>query len=348
MTKIVINPVRKPGFTLAWISTLFTLAVVLLGAYTRLSDAGLGCPDWPGCYGFASVPRGDAQIDLAESRYPHAPVEAHKAWPEMVHRYFAGTLGFLILANGWVAWLHRHQQKQPLKLPFLLVALVVMQGLFGMWTVTLKLWPQVVTLHLLGGFATLALLWLLTLRLSGWDRRTENMTNTLRSRHPARLARVGLFLLVVQIALGGWTSSNYAALACPDLPTCQTQWWPEMDFHAGFNLMQDVGPSYLGGLLHNSARMAVHVTHRLGALVVTAALLLLAIGLLRYPGKQRWLGSLLLLVLMLQVSLGVGNILLQLPLSIAVAHNGVAALLLLVVTTINYFGMRSDCAGRLS
>ena len=335
---------RKPGFMLALCSTFFTLIVVLLGAYTRLSDAGLGCPDWPGCYGFVSVPRSEAQIDLAESRYPHAPVETHKAWPEMVHRYFAGTLALLVLANLIVAWRHRHLPQQPLGLPLALAVLVVVQALFGMWTVTLKLWPQVVTAHLLGGFATLTLLWLLTLRLSNWGDSAAAIST--RSAGMRRLTRLGLLLLLLQIALGGWLSSNYAALACPDLPTCQAQWWPEMDFRAGFNLLQDVGPSYLGGLLHNSARMAVHVTHRLGALVVTAILLLLAFNLFRHSGVARKLAGLLLLVLTLQLSLGVGNILLQLPLPIAVAHNRVAALLPLTLTAIDHFLSRRTAAGR--
>jgi len=335
---------RKPGFMLALCSTFFTLIVVLLGAYTRLADAGLGCPDWPGCYGFVTVPRSEAQIDLAESRYPHAPVETHKAWPEMIHRYFAGALGLLVLANLAVAWRQRQSPQQPLALPISLVALVTVQALFGMWTVTLKLWPQVVTVHLLGGFATLTLLWLLTLRLSNWG--DAGAGSSARSTGMRLLTRLGFFLLVLQIALGGWLSANYAALACPDLPTCQAQWWPEMDFRAGFNLLQDVGPNYLGGLLHNSARMAVHVTHRLGALVVTAILLLLALNLFRHSGVARKLAGLLLVVLTLQLSLGVGNILLQLPLPVAVAHNGVAALLLLLVATIDYFLGRCIAAGR--
>lgn len=341
---MIIEMEHKPGFTLALCSTFFALIVVLLGAYTRLSDAGLGCPDWPGCYGFVSVPRSEAQIDLAESRYPHAPVEAHKAWPEMVHRYFAGTLGLLVLANLIVAWRHRHLPQQPLGLPVLLAVLVVVQALFGMWTVTLKLWPQVVTAHLLGGFATLMLLWLLTLHLSNWAE--AEVGSSVRSSGVRRLTRFGLLLLVLQIALGGWLSSNYAALACPDLPTCQAQWWPEMDFRAGFDLFQDVGPSYLGGLLHNSARMAVHVTHRLGALAVTAILLLLAFNLFRHSRMGRKLAALLLLILTLQLSLGVANILLQLPLPVAVAHNGVAALLLLTLTTIDYFLGRRIAARR--
>lgn len=157
----------KPGFRLALFATLLALIVVLLGAYTRLTHAGLGCPDWPGCYGFISVPKSEAQLAHAELHYPDTPVEADKGWNEMTHRYFAGTLGLLIVLLAARAWTHRHHPGQPLKLPLFLLAVVFAQAAFGMWTVTLKLWPQVVTGHLLGGFATLSLLFLLTLRLSG-------------------------------------------------------------------------------------------------------------------------------------------------------------------------------------
>ncbi|MDA8481824.1 COX15/CtaA family protein [Pseudomonas resinovorans] len=319
---------NRPGFRLALFATLLALVVVLLGAYTRLTHAGLGCPDWPGCYGFISVPQTDAQLAHAEANFPHAPVEAQKGWNEMVHRYFAGTLGLVILGLAIHAVRLRGRDGQPLKLPLLLVAVVVAQAAFGMWTVTLQLWPQVVTAHLLGGFTTLSLLLLLSLRLS-------NAFPPLQLPQRLRLwAALGLALVIGQIGLGGWVSSNYAAVACVDLPTCHGQWWPAMDFANGFHLTQHIGPNYLGGQLDSDARTAIHMTHRLGALAVTLVLLALA-WQLRAAGLKG-LAGLLLAALCLQVGLGISNVIFHLPLPVAVAHNGGGALLLLVLVTTNY------------
>jgi len=318
----------RPGFTLAALATVLALVVVLLGAYTRLTHAGLGCPDWPGCYGFIGVPQTDAQLAHAERHFPEAPVEAQKGWNEMVHRYFAGTLGLAILGLAVHALVRRGRDGQPLRLPLVLLGVVITQAAFGMWTVTLKLWPQVVTAHLLGGFTTLALLFLLSLRLSG-ALPALGLPAGLR-----RLAAAALALVIGQIALGGWVSSNYAAVACVDLPTCHGQWWPAMDFANGFHLTQHIGPNYLGGQLDSDARTAIHMTHRLGALVVTLTLLALA-WRLRGEGLGR-LAGLLLVVLALQVGLGISNVLFHLPLPVAVAHNGGGALLLLTLVLVNY------------
>lgn len=319
----------KPGFRLALFATLLAAVVVLLGAYTRLTHAGLGCPDWPGCYGFIGVPMSEHKQALAEARFPEAPVEVEKGWNEMVHRYFAGSLGLVILGLAVQALRRRGEPGQPLKLPLLLLGVVVLQAAFGMWTVTLKLWPQVVTAHLLGGFTTLALLWLLTLRLSGACPLLPVISTRLRV-----LAALALALVVGQIALGGWVSSNYAAVACVDLPTCHGQWWPVMDFANGFHLTQHIGPNYLGGQLDSDARTAIHMSHRLGALLVTLVLLLLA-WRLRAAGQGR-LAAVLLLALTIQISLGISNVLLHLPLAVAVAHNAGGASLLLVLVLINY------------
>ncbi len=319
----------KPGFRLALLATVLAVVVVLLGAYTRLTHAGLGCPDWPGCYGFISVPASEAQLAHAEANFPHAPVEAHKGWNEMIHRYFAGSLGLLILALAVLAVRRRAEPQQPLKLPLLLLGVVVAQAAFGMWTVTLKLWPQVVTAHLLGGFTTLALLFLLTLRLSGRLPSLPAIPARLR-----QLAALGLLVVIGQIALGGWVSSNYAAVACIDLPTCHGQWWPAMDFANGFHLSQHIGPNYLGGQLDSDARTAIHFTHRLGAMLVTVVLLILAWHLQR--GGHGRLAGLLVLALGMQISLGVSNVLLHLPLAVAVAHNAGGALLLLTLVLVNY------------
>ncbi|MWK60145.1 heme A synthase [Pseudomonas otitidis] len=318
----------RPGFPLAAVATVLALVVVLLGAYTRLTHAGLGCPDWPGCYGFIGVPQTDAQLAHAERHFPEAPVEAQKGWNEMVHRYFAGTLGLAILGLAVHALVRRGRDGQPLRLPLVLLGVVITQAAFGMWTVTLKLWPQVVTAHLLGGFTTLALLFLLSLRLSG-ALPALGLPAGLR-----RLAAAALALVIGQIALGGWVSSNYAAVACVDLPTCHGQWWPAMDFANGFHLTQHIGPNYLGGQLDSDARTAIHMTHRLGALVVTLTLLALA-WRLRCEGLGR-LAGLLLAVLALQVGLGISNVLFHLPLPVAVAHNGGGALLLLTLVLVNY------------
>lgn len=310
---------------LATIGVALAFVVVVLGAYTRLVDAGLGCPDWPGCYGFLTVPDAEHELAAAEERFPHAPVEAHKAWPEMVHRYFATSLGALILVIAIVA-LRDRSGELPRKLPAGLLALVILQGAFGAWTVTLKLWPQVVTLHLLGGMTTLALLWLLVLRL----RRTAAGLERLRGH-----AWLALAAVVMQIALGGWTTSNYAALACPDFPTCQNVWWPQMDFARAFDLGQEVGPNYLGGLLHADARIAIHMAHRLGAITV-----LLIVGALAWRlwqhGEARRLAVAVGGILLAQLALGIANVHFSLPLAVATAHNAGGALLLLAVVTVNY------------
>jgi cytochrome c oxidase assembly protein subunit 15 len=319
----------KPGFRLALFATLLAVVVVMLGAYTRLSHAGLGCPDWPGCYGFLGVPMSEHKQTLAEARFPDAPVEVAKGWYEMIHRYFAGALGLVILGLAVQALRRRTEPAQPLKLPLLVLVLVIIQAAFGMWTVTLKLWPQVVTAHLLGGFATLALLLLLTVRLSGRLPVLPGVTGPLRA-----LAAAGLLLVIVQVALGGWVSANYAAVACVDLPYCHGEWWPAMDFANGFHLTQHIGPNYLGGQLDSDARTAIHMSHRMGALLVTLVLLGLAWQLKR-NGLPR-LAGLLLLALLVQVGLGISNVLLHLPLLVAVAHNLGGAALMLTLVLINY------------
>ncbi len=319
----------RPGYRLAIFATGLALLVVLLGAYTRLTHAGLGCPDWPGCYGFISVPKTEAQLAHAELHFPDSPVEAHKGRNEMVHRYFAGTLA-LVIAMLAVQALRRHgRDGQPYRLPLLVLGVVFLQAAFGMWTVTLQLWPQVVTAHLLGGFATLSLLFLLSLRLSRAYMPLPGLPRRVR-----RLAAVALLLVIGQIALGGWVSANYAAVACIDLPTCHGEWWPQADFANGFHLTQHIGPNYLGGQLDSDARTAIHMTHRLGALIVTLVTLTLAWQLHRV-GLRR-LAKLVLAALCLQIGLGISNVLFHLPLAVAVAHNAGGAGLLLTMVLVNY------------
>lgn len=321
---------RRVLIFLAWFAFVLSIVVVVLGAYTRLKDAGLGCPDWPGCYGHWDIPQQTHELDAANRAYPDRPVVAEKAWTEMVHRYVAGVLGVLILLLNIVGWKSTLKDRPTKHLAFLLF-LVVFQAALGMWTVTWNLLPLVVTLHLVGGFTTMALLFLLALRF----RRRDFLGNRLRT--PAMtslsmLAWFGLVVIVFQVLLGGWTSSNYAALVCPDFPTCQGSWLPEMDFIKGFDLTSPIGPDYQGGKLELAARTAIHWSHRLFALVVFVVVGFLGLKARRfYDNGISSLGRLILAVLGIQVALGVSNVVYGLPLSVAVLHNAGAAFLILSV-----------------
>lgn len=336
---------NKKLFRLAFFACCLAAVVVMLGAWTRLVDAGLGCPDWPGCYGFLVVPEHPEDIALAELRFPDSPVESAKGWPEMIHRYFASTLGLVIMAICGLAFWQKKQQKPgqtpmpvPLKHCLGLLVLVICQGLFGMWTVTLKLWPQVVSAHLLGGFATLSLLALLALRTRATTAIQEAVSSK-ALRVIKTLAVWGLIAAVVQIFLGAWTASNYAALACgTEFPGCQSSLWPEMNFAGGFNFLQAIGPNYLGGLFDNASRVAIHYTHRIGALLLTlllSGLIIYGFRQLRHQQLRRAL-SLLATLLLVQVLLGISNVIWLVPLAVAVAHNAVGALLLISLVNINY------------
>lgn len=310
---------------------VLTLTVVVLGAWVRLTDAGLGCPDWPGCYGLIGVPGSADEIAAANAAYPERPVESGKAWREMIHRYAASTLGLVIVALAVLAFRNRRDDTQPWRLPLALVAIVIFQGMLGMWTVTLLLKPVVVMGHLLGGMTTLGIIgWLVAME---WRRTRRARTEfpTLRT-----LGAVAVGALALQIALGGWTSTNYAALACPDFPTCQTEWWPEMNFSEGFVMWRGLGTDYEGGVLDNPSRAAIHVTHRIGAVVVTLLFSLLIVAGLRTnsPAVRRATGF-VALALAAQLAIGVTIVLESLPLALATAHNGVAALVLLATLNLN-------------
>ncbi len=301
--------------------------VIVLGAYVRLSDAGLGCPDWPGCYGQLSPHHAADAISAAHAEAPQGPVSMPKAWKEMVHRYLAASLGLLILAIAVLTW-RRRREGAPLGLALALVGVVIFQGLLGKWTVTLLLKPAIVSGHLIGGMTTAALLAWLAFRLSGL-RRIEV------SPAQAWLARSAFVALVCQVMLGGWVSTNYAALACTDLPTCHGAWWPEADFRNAFHLVRELGMTATGDLLSNAALTAIHLSHRVGALVAGVLVSALSIALLRRT-TTRGLGALVLAALVLQISLGVANVLLSLPLPLAVMHNAGALLLVLVMVRINH------------
>ncbi len=314
---------------LIYIATIITLCVVVLGAYVRLSDAGLGCPDWPGCYGTLTVPQSSDAITHAQTAFPDKPIEAPKAWKEMIHRYLATTLGLFILAIFVVAWRKRNEIKVSPWLPTALVGLVVFQGMLGMWTVTLLLKPAIVTAHLMGGMSTLAILTWMTHRHWG-----TISVNYLTSKNMRLFVRGALVILLLQIFLGGWTSTNYAALACTDFPTCHGVWFPDMDFANAFHWVRELGVDSTGKPLDLSAFVAIQWTHRLGALITFIYLGTLGLRLLRQPQLGR-LASIMWLLLLVQVSLGIANLVLHLPLVLAVAHNMVAALLLITVVVLN-------------
>lgn len=317
---------------LCLVATLVALCVIVLGGWVRLSHAGLGCPDWPGCYGHLTVGEALQNVDRANAAFPERPLEADKALKEMIHRYLASALGLLIIAIAVVAWANRRDPAQPMRLPGFLVALVVFQGLLGMWTVTLLLKPAVVTAHLVGGLATLALLWWLALRVN-------RTTRPPGERGLRRLAVIGLAVLAVQILLGGWVSTNYAALACPDFPTCQRSFWPDMDFKDAFVLWRGLGIDYEGGVLDHPARVAIHFVHRIGAVVTALVLGFLAWRAIR-TGQSRAVrvaGTALAALLVVQWTIGPVMVLKALPLWLATAHNGVAALLVLAVVALIKF-----------
>lgn len=340
-----INPVPVFIRALAGASLLLCLCVVVLGAYVRLSDAGLGCPDWPGCYGHLTPYGAAADAHVLTAPIAGRPFELGKAWREMVHRYAAGTLGLLILSLVLIGTARWRERLLPLPQVMSLLAIVLAQGLLGMLTVTWQLTPLVVTLHLLFGFTTLSLLLWLVLSLAGRAhgpnpapggtaaRAVAGADATARAR---LLATLALIALGVQIALGGWTSSNYAAAACPDFPTCQAQWWPAGDFRAAFDLRGPPAPSYEGGVLDTPARTAIQFTHRLGALVITIVLASTALAAMRLREKfaQRAAG-LVLAALAMQLIIGVSMVLRGFPLWLATAHSAGAALLLMATVGLN-------------
>lgn len=313
--------------SLSRIAAVLALCVVVLGAYVRLSDAGLGCPDWPGCYGTLTVPQSEAAISQAQQAYPDKPLEHAKAWKEMAHRYLAGSLGLLVLVLGLLAYKQRAQLATPWALSAGLVVLIGLQAALGMWTVTLLLKPVIVTLHLLGGMTTLALLSWIALR--HWP-----MSPIVVSRCQWRWLRVALLVWLAQVALGGWTSTNYAALACTDFPTCHGAWWPQMDIADAFHMTRALGESRYGGQLHLDALTAIQWIHRLGALVVLAWMLVSA-RILWQSGQGKGMAIGLLGLLSLQIALGIANLLLHLPLVLAVMHNAGAALLGIWLVAIN-------------
>jgi len=313
---------------LAWLTAFLTLDLIVFGAFTRLTDSGLGCPDWPGCYGHSNPLSAGESIRAAESALPSGPVTLTKAWIEMLHRYFAMAVGALILALVAHAWWRRKNGSATSAWPAsIALAAVCVQGAFGALTVTSKLQPLIVSLHLLGGMGLLALL--------VWLAQRESPASVVDAS-AARLRPwlfVSLFLLVVQIALGGWVSSNYAVLACAGFPTCQGSWWPEADFARGFTLWRELGRDGSGELIPFAALVAIHWVHRVFALLVVSALAVLVWRAWRIQGLEKPARGVLAL-LVLQVATGVSNVVMQWPLASALLHNGGAAALLAVLVLI--------------
>ncbi len=315
------------GFTI-----LLALCVIVFGAYVRLTDAGLGCPDWPGCYGFVTVPQTAEDYLSVEENFPGEIVDEGKAWREMIHRYIASLLGFLILLmflKDFFSFRKDEGSLKDLKLSGALLALVIFQGMLGMWTVTLKVHPLVVTAHLIGGLTTLSLLFFYYRSIETDSEKFISAPNVLF---------VGLSILILQIILGGWTSTNYAALGCPDLPLCYGEVWPSnMDFEEGFLKWQEVGVNYEGGQLSPSGRTAIHFVHRLGAIVALIALGLIGLRYLKHTSDRvRGASILMLIALSAQLAIGILMVWFGIPLFLATAHNAFAALLLLSFINLLY------------
>jgi len=370
-------PLAQRLRVLTLVTLFLTFDLVIFGAFTRLTDSGLGCPDWPGCYGSASPVGAQMHIDAAQSAMPTGPVTHSKAWIEMIHRYLATGVGVLILVltlTTWIAFRDERRNTQsekrggiaaqrrgaPSKFsppggqritqsekrgghitpwwPTVTLVWVCLQGAFGALTVTMKLFPAIVTMHLLGGLVLLALLRAQSARYAQLEEKTANTLITLSPR-TRNFVMVAFALLWLQIALGGWVSTNYAVLACTDFPSCQNSLWPDMDFRQGFTLWRELGAGHDGANISFQALTAIHYVHRLAAYLVFAVLLTLALRLHREPAfrtQARWLAGLTLL----QAATGLSNVVLGWPLVGAVAHTGGAAALVVLLTGV-IFSSRS-------
>tara|TARA_B100000579_G_scaffold50807_1_gene35403 strand:+ start:22957 stop:23940 length:984 start_codon:yes stop_codon:yes gene_type:complete len=314
----------------AAIGVAFCFVVIGLGAWTRLADAGLGCPDWPGCYGFVTFPTTPDEIAIAESLYPDSPVEIDKIIPEVVHRYFAASLGLLAIALLFIAFREKKMKTESA----VLLLIIIGQGIFGYLTVSLKLHPLIVTSHLFGAIITTSLFLIIFMK----SLKISNSYAILVRNKPYII--VGFILILGQIFLGAWTSTNYAARACLDLPYCQGQLVPDTDFKEGFNLFQTIGPNYLYGQMSYEARVAIHLTHRIGAIVVFFYSLFLAAKL--WSRNTRPIVGSFLAILFFQVFLGVNNVLSSLPLWNAVAHNIVGVMLVLTFVVMTFLSFRRN------
>lgn len=318
---------------LAWVTAFLTLDLIMFGGFTRLTDSGLGCPDWPGCYGHSNPLSAGEQIRAAQTALPSGPVTMTKAWIEMLHRYFAMAVGFLIIVLVVMAWRRFARERLPQHLRAAVLASVILvavclQGAFGAWTVTMKLQPAIVTTHLLGGMSLLALLVWLALK-------EEPPRVVATGAYRLRPLAIGAFIvLAMQIALGGWVSTNYAVMACPDFPLCHGELVPDMDLAQGFTLWRSLGMTVGGEPIAFQALVAIHWVHRHFAYVACAVLGWLALRAWNVEGLT-WQARALALTLLVQFLTGLSNVVLQWPLALAVAHNGGAAVLVALLVTMN-------------
>jgi cytochrome c oxidase assembly protein subunit 15 len=328
------NKYRK----LVWAVVFLTFDLIVFGGFTRLTDSGLGCPDWPGCYGLANPFLAHEQITAAQALMPTGPVSVAKAWIEMIHRYLAMGIGVLIMAltlKAWLQWRRGRSDAFAPALPTALLLFVCLQGAFGAWTVTLKLQPVIVTIHLLLGMGLLALLTWMGGREDYLVKPRQAGGDAAPLRRVRALALMSAVLLALQIALGGWVSTNYATLACSDFPLCNGQLVPAMDFEHGFTLWRELGKTAAGHYLPFAALTAIHWVHRNFALLVVAGLGWTAWSAWRQPALHqtaRWIA----IVLAVQAATGIATVFFSFPLAIAVMHNAGAALLVLLVTMLNY------------
>lgn len=319
--------IRSRYRRLVFLTWFLTLDLIMFGAFVRLTDSGLGCPDWPGCYGKLSPLGASANIQDALQTMPYGPVSFPKAWIEMIHRYAGSLLGLMIIGIAWMAWRWRRELGHKATLAIVTLIAVCIQGAFGAWTVTHRLMPIIVTSHLLGGMVLLSLMtWLAA-------REKYHLAISAAARRWAPWMALGIVLLFTQIALGGWVSTNYAALACMDFPTCHGEWIPPMDFSAGFSLVRGLGLLPSGEMISQQALTAIHWVHRNFALVVFIYLGVLAWRMRSEPGLKGP-ATLVLALLMAQLVTGLTTIFFQWPLAIAVLHNGGSAGLVLACVTL--------------
>lgn len=325
-------------FRLALFSALFSFLLIVLSAWGRINEAGLGCPEWPGCYGRLFAPLTAQELNEARTYFPRQPAEEERRAKETLHRFFSGALGLLIIRLTVLGWqLKKHVRRQQVLIPGLVFVLVFAQAILGIFTARLEHKPLIGMLHMSLGFSILGLLWWIVLReLRFWRPVTAAPAAVLRGLRPRALA--ALILVIFQIALGGWLSTNYAALACPDFPVCQGTFWPTMNLIEGFTLWRDIGLQYEGVLLNLEAATAIHMAHRLGALVVLLYVGWLALHTMRVGSRDHLCryGLLVLIILLAQVTLGIITVLAHLPVAIVVAHHTVAALLMLSLITFNH------------
>jgi cytochrome c oxidase assembly protein subunit 15 len=322
---------------LAMFSALFAFFMILIGAYAHISDAGLGCPDWPGCYGRLFAPTTAQEVNEARLYAPRTSDEEAKAWKDTLHRYVSGALGLLMFRLLFLGWqLKKRYRKQQVIIPAMVFLLVFAQTVLTAITVKLQFKPLILMSNLVTGFTILGLLWWVALREQRFWKPINAAPHVLDDLRPR--AFIGLLLVITQIVLGGWTSANYAGLACPDFPTCRGAWWPPMDFVEGFARWRDIGLDYEGGMLSLAAATAVHMAHRLGSVITFIYITWLALHTMRlgYENNLCRFGFLVLVLGIAQVFLGATNVLFHLPIILDVMHTGLAALMLLSLITLNH------------